>query len=90
MVDQDLVKRCQLGEEGAFDSLYMAVFKKAFWTAYLLSGNTEKSEDIIQETFYECFRDIGKLRNPELFQAWFNRILVRKCRKTAVVRRFIS
>lgn len=81
MVDSDLIKRCQSGEEEAYDSLYKVVYKKALWTAYLICRNTDKAEDIIQETFYECFRDIGKLRKTELFQAWFNRILIRKCRK---------
>ncbi len=81
MVDSDLIRRCQSGDEEAFDSLYRAVYKKALWTAYLISGNNDKAEDAIQETFYECFRDINKLQKTELFQAWFNRILVRKCWK---------
>lgn len=81
MVDSDLIRRCQSGDEEAFDSLYKAVYKKGLWTAYLIIGNNDKAEDAIQETFYECFRDINKLQKTELFQAWFNRILVRKCWK---------
>ena len=83
MMDTDLIIRCQQGEEAAFDALYSVVYKKTLRTVFLLAGYTDKVEDIIQDTFYECFRDIGKLRNPELFQAWFNRILVRKCHRSA-------
>ena len=82
MMDTDLIIRCQQGEEAAFDALYSAAYKKTLRTVFLLVGNTDKVEDIIQDTFYECFRDIEKLRNPELFQAWFNKILVRKCHRS--------
>jgi RNA polymerase sigma factor (sigma-70 family) len=81
MIGFDLIVRCQKGEESAFDALYHAIAKKALWTAYLMVGQKDKAEDILQETFYICFRDIVKLRKPELFQAWFNRILVRNCWK---------
>lgn len=81
MVDSDLIIRCQQGDESAFDALYHAIAKKALWTAYLMVGQKDKAEDILQETFYICFRDIAKLQKPELFQAWFNRILVRNCWK---------
>lgn len=81
MMDFDLIVRCQQGEESAFDALYHAIAKKALWTAYLMVGQEDKAEDILQETFYICFRDIEKLHKPELFQAWFNRILVRNCWK---------
>jgi RNA polymerase sigma-70 factor (ECF subfamily) len=81
MIDSSLITRCQQGEESAFDALYHAVARKALWTAYLMVGQKDKAEDILQETFYICFRDIQKLRKPELFQAWFNRILLRNCWK---------
>lgn len=81
MIDQELIKRCQEGDEEAFDSLYKSCYRKTVRTASLICANSENLEDIVQETFYECFRDIPKLRKPEMFQAWFNRILVRKCQK---------
>lgn len=81
MVDLDLIIRCKQGEESAFDALYHAIAKKALWTAYLMVGQKDKAEDILQETFYICFRDIAKLQKPELFLAWFNRILIRNCWK---------
>jgi len=79
MVDSDLIKRCQQGEEEAYDELYKTVGKKALWTTYLLAGNMNIAEDIIQEVFFECFRSINKLQKPELFPVWFNRILTRTC-----------
>ncbi|MCX7711806.1 MAG: RNA polymerase sigma factor [Clostridia bacterium] len=79
MIDADLIQRCQKEEEDAFDELYKVLGKKALWTAYLISGRRDVAEDILQEAFFECFRDIKKLRRPEVFPVWFNRILIRKC-----------
>lgn len=79
MIDTELIIRCQLGDEKSYDELYKVIGKRALWTAYLHAGRMDIAEDIIQETFFECFRDINKLRKPETFSIWFNRILVRKC-----------
>ncbi|MCX7922840.1 MAG: sigma-70 family RNA polymerase sigma factor [Clostridia bacterium] len=79
MVDIDLIKRCQREESDAFDLLYEAYSTKALRTACLLVGNRNIAEDIIQEAFIECFKDIKKLRNPETFEVWFHRLLVRVC-----------
>lgn len=68
LVDTEIIKRCQQGEEAAFDALYKACATKALRTAYLLVGNRNIAEDIIQEAFLECYRDIKKLRNPQFFQ----------------------
>lgn len=78
MIDTLLIKKCQEGDENAFEALYNMLNKKSIWTAYLILGNLNYAEDAVQDTFYECFRGINALKNPETFQAWFNKILVRK------------
>lgn len=65
MIDTELIERCQSGDEEAFEALYKATYKKAYWTAYLIYDNSNKLEDLLQDVYYECFRDIGKLRQPE-------------------------
>lgn len=79
MIDSNIIKCCQQGEEAAYDKLYAATYKKALWTAYLIAGHMDIAEDIIQEAFFECFRNIKKLKKPEVFPVWFNRILIRTC-----------
>ena len=39
----------------------------------------EDAEDILQETFIDCFRNIGSFRYESTFGAWLKRILVNKC-----------
>ncbi|MHC1722705.1 MAG: RNA polymerase sigma factor [Aminipila sp.] len=77
MVDIDLVIRCQKGDLSAFEQLYETCATKALRTAFSIVNRYDLAEDILQETFYECFRDIRKLHAPEAFEVWFYRILVR-------------
>ncbi|WP_312352804.1 RNA polymerase sigma factor [Aminipila sp.] len=77
MVDINLIIRCQKGELSAFEELYENYSTKAVRTAFSIVNKYELAEDIIQEAFYECFRDISKLYTPEAFEVWFYRILVR-------------
>jgi len=73
----DLIKRCQLGDSGSFSELYHLHRKKALGTAYLIANQKGIAEDIVQESFIECFRKIQTIKNPEAFEAWFYKILVR-------------
>lgn len=75
----ELVDLCRQGDLDAFNMLYNNYSKKALRITYLIVGNKNIAEDIVQEAFYECYRSIKKLRNPELFDAWFNKLLIRMC-----------
>jgi RNA polymerase sigma-70 factor (ECF subfamily) len=79
MIDPEIIKRCQQEDQDAYDELYRAAGKKALWTVYLLAGKMNIAEDIVQEAFFQCFRNIKKLQKPELFPVWFNSILLRTC-----------
>lgn len=74
---KDTIRRCQLGEKEAFKELLQSIEKKALSTAYLISGNRGIAEDILQESYLKCFKEIGKLKDAEAFNTWFFKILVR-------------
>jgi RNA polymerase sigma-70 factor (ECF subfamily) len=40
-------------------------------------GRKDIAEDVVQEAFIQCHREIKRLRSPETFETWFYRILVR-------------
>jgi RNA polymerase sigma factor (sigma-70 family) len=69
--------RCQNGDPEAFEELYKLHCEQVLKTAYLISGEQRIAEDITQEAFIHCFKNIKSLRNPETFNSWFYRILVR-------------
>lgn len=77
MENTDLIKGCQLGDVNSFSELYQLHKKKALATAYLIANQKGIAEDIVQESFIECFQKIKTLRDPEAFEAWFYKILVR-------------
>lgn len=77
MENTDLIKSCQLGDLNSFGELYRLHRKKALGTAYLISSQKGIAEDIVQETFIECFKKIKNIKDPEAFEAWLYKILVR-------------
>jgi RNA polymerase sigma-70 factor (ECF subfamily) len=76
-----LVKQIQNGNEAAFDRLFAEYQLKAVRTAALISGDVSLAEDIVQETFTDCFLNIMALKKPESFKSWFFRSLTRKAWK---------
>lgn len=73
----EIIIRCQQGDMDAFESLFCLYSTKAVRTAYLITGRQDIAEDIVQEAFIQCFQEIKRLQNPNAFQTWFNRILIR-------------
>ncbi len=72
-----LIKRCQVGDKQAFEELYHRYCNQAIKTAYLISGQRGIAEDIVQEAFIQCYKQINQLKEPEAFHAWFYKILIR-------------
>ncbi len=50
-----------------------------FNTAYRITGNREEAEDMLQEAFTDCFRNIGSYRTESTFGAWLKTIVVNRC-----------
>ncbi len=53
---------------------------RAYRLAGLLLGNAHDAEDATQEALLRAWSARGSLRDPDGFQAWFDRILVNVCR----------
>jgi RNA polymerase sigma-70 factor, ECF subfamily len=53
---------------------------RAFRLAGLLLGDRSEAEDATQEALLRAWRGASALRDPQGFQAWFDRILVNVCR----------
>jgi RNA polymerase sigma factor (sigma-70 family) len=47
--------------------------------AYRMMNNREDAEDILQEAFLECFRNIESFRFESTFGAWLKSIIVNRC-----------
>ena len=74
-----LIEECRKGNSKAQFRLYNQYSKAMYNLAYRILNNREDAEDILQETFVECFRNIDSFRFESTFGAWLKKILVNKC-----------
>jgi RNA polymerase sigma-70 factor (ECF subfamily) len=74
-----LIEECKKGSSRAQFRLYNQYSKAMYNLAYRMLNNREDAEDILQETFIDCFRNINSFRFESTFGAWLKRILINKC-----------
>jgi RNA polymerase sigma-70 factor (ECF subfamily) len=72
--EQIAVLRCQLGDEGAFETLYDRYSNQVFYYLRRLLGGSEQAEDALQEVWLTVYRRVATLNNPGAFKAWLFRI----------------
>jgi RNA polymerase sigma-70 factor (ECF subfamily) len=78
-VSSDLVERAQRGDHEAFDALATAAYHRLYAIARRILRDGYAAEDAVQETLLGAWRNIRSLRDPERFDAWIHRLLVRAC-----------
>ena len=77
-VHAPLIEECRKGSRMAQFSLYRQYSKAMFNIAYRMTNNREDAEDILQEAFTECFRNIASFRFESTFGAWLKTILINR------------
>jgi RNA polymerase sigma-70 factor, ECF subfamily len=75
----ELVERAMHGDREAFGALASQYLPRLVGTAGLIIGSRDAAEDVAQETLVRAWRDLPTLREPDRFEAWMYRILVRAC-----------
>jgi RNA polymerase sigma-70 factor, ECF subfamily len=78
-MDTDLVVRAQRGDEQAFASLAVAVGDRLHAVSHRILRDVDLAEDATQQALLAIWRDLPQLREPERFEAWSYRLLVRAC-----------
>lgn len=78
-IHAQLIEDCRKGRARAQYMLYNQYSKAMFNLAYRMMNNREDAEDMLQESFVECFRNIDSFRFESTFGAWLKRILVNRC-----------
>ena len=64
----------------AFTGLAERHLDACYHLAGLILGSRAEGEDATHDAFVAAWRSWGSLRDPERFEAWFDRILVNTCR----------
>ena len=74
-----LIEECRKGNSRAQFRLYNHYSKAMYNLAYRMLNNREDAEDILQEAFIECFRNLDSFRFESTFGAWLKKIIINKC-----------
>jgi RNA polymerase sigma-70 factor, ECF subfamily len=78
-VTSELVERAQRGDHEAFDVLATAAYHRLYAIARRILRDGYAAEDAVQEALVRAWRDLWGLRDPDAFDAWLHRLLVRSC-----------
>ena len=74
---RELVEKARGGDRAAFATLAAESIARLFNIAQLMLRDGDLADDAVQETLVLAWRDLRGLRDPEGFEAWLHRILVR-------------
>ena len=74
-----LVERAQGGDQEAFAALATASADRSYALAYRILRDMHLAQDATQQALLNAWRDLPTLRDPERFEAWLYRLVVRAC-----------
>jgi RNA polymerase sigma-70 factor (ECF subfamily) len=74
--DQALVERARGGDRGAFDELYRRYADLVWSRLGRLLGPDPEREDLLQQIFFEVFRDLWRFRGEAAFRTFLYRVVV--------------
>ena len=79
----ELVQRARAGDHAAFRELVDLEGDRCLAVAYRIVRDVERAEDAVQQAFLTAWRSLPQLRDPERFEPWLHRLLVRACYEEA-------
>lgn len=77
MLDRELVERAQQGDESAYAALAVRIGDRMYAAAHHILRDTGRAEDATQQAMIDIWRMLPQLKDPDRFQAWAYRIVVR-------------
>jgi RNA polymerase sigma factor (sigma-70 family) len=78
-MQRELVERARRGDRDAFAELAGASINRLDAAARLILRDPDEAKDAVQNALVRAWRDLPTLRDPERFDAWLHRLLVRAC-----------
>ena len=78
-MQRELVLRAAAGDHDAFASLATGAYGRLHRTAWLILRREDLVSDAVQEALTSAWLHIQAVRDPDRFDAWLNRLVVRAC-----------
>jgi RNA polymerase sigma-70 factor (ECF subfamily) len=82
-MERDLVLRAIAGDHDAFTEIARRSDDRSFALARLILRDEHQAQDATQDAYIAAWRDLSSLRDPDRFEAWLHRLLVRACYRAA-------
>src|ERR1700724_985944 len=73
--DGAAVVRAQSGDGDAFRVLVERHSRSVFRLAFRMTGNEQDAEDVVQESFFRAYRQLGRFESRANFGTWLYRIV---------------
>ena len=77
MQQRDLVERAAQGDPDAFDALARLASNRMYGIAYRILRDQYLAEDALQQALITVWNELPRLRDPDRFDAWTYRLIVR-------------
>jgi RNA polymerase sigma-70 factor (ECF subfamily) len=81
-IDRSVVDRARTGDLDAFESIVRARMDAVYRLTSAILGDEADARDAAQETFVAAWRELPRLRDPDKFEAWLQRVAVNASRMT--------
>ena len=78
-MQRDLVLRARTGDHEAFASLATDAYGRLHRIARLILRREDLASDAVQEALTSAWLHVRAVRDPDRFDAWLNRLVVRAC-----------
>jgi len=75
---RDLVEKCKSGNPNSQYQLYSLYVDAMYNIGMRMLGNKEDAEDIVQDSFIDAFKYLGRFEYKSSFGAWLKRIVINK------------
>ncbi|MEO7985114.1 MAG: sigma-70 family RNA polymerase sigma factor [Gemmatimonadales bacterium] len=76
MDDRELIGRVLAGDPSAERAMYDAHVDRVFRLAYRMSGDLDRTQDYVQETFIRAFQRLGDFRGEAALSTWLCSIAI--------------
>lgn len=77
-VAPEVLRRARAGDMAAHEAIFEVFSAPVFSLAARMTGSTATADDILQETFVEVIRSVGRFRGDSSLATWIRRIAVSK------------
>jgi RNA polymerase sigma-70 factor (ECF subfamily) len=74
--ERELIGRAAQGDQKAFAELFHEYKEMVYRVVYRLLGNTEETQDAVQQTFIELYKSLPGYAGKSKFTTWLYRIAV--------------